>query len=59
MRDEKSMLLAEGVWLSRGREHDSFSLQCLHKTLKAVVGKVVAKLVQKSLLATVGILGGD
>lgn len=53
------MFLAEGMWLSRGGEHDSFSLQCLHERLKTIVRKMVVTLVQKSSLATIGILGGD
>lgn len=58
MPGEKSMFLAEVMWLSSGREHDSFSLQCLHKRLKNIVRKMVVMLVQKSSLATIGILGG-
>lgn len=51
------VFLAEGMLLSRGREHDSFPLQCLHKRFKTIVRKMVVTLVQKSSLATIGILG--
>lgn len=56
---KKSMSLAEGVLLYRGTEHESFSLQCLHERLKTVVRNMVVILVQKSLLALIGILNRD